>query len=87
MSDEIAIFGFGPVGRATAEILRAQGRAVRIAQRKEPENPPAGAAFVRCDALDGEFGARRRARRRPGRARRRLSLSRRRSGARPGRER
>jgi nucleoside-diphosphate-sugar epimerase len=54
MSDEIAIFGFGPVGRATAEILRAQGRAVRIAQRKEPENPPAGAAFVRCDALDGE---------------------------------
>jgi hypothetical protein len=54
MSDEIAIFGFGPVGRATAEILRAQGRPVRIAQRKEPENPPAGAAFVRCDALDGE---------------------------------
>jgi nucleoside-diphosphate-sugar epimerase len=54
MSEEIAIFGFGPVGRATAEILRAQGRAVRIAQRREPENPPAGAAFVRCDALDAE---------------------------------
>jgi nucleoside-diphosphate-sugar epimerase len=54
MSEEIAIFGFGPVGRATAEILCAQGRAVRIAQRKEPEAPPAGASFVRCDALDRE---------------------------------
>ncbi len=52
MSEEIAIFGFGPVGRATAQILRARGSAVRIAQRREPDALPAGAAFVRCDALD-----------------------------------
>lgn len=54
MSEEIAIFGFGAVGRATAQILSAQGRAMRIAQRNEPDHPPAGADFVRCDALDRE---------------------------------
>jgi nucleoside-diphosphate-sugar epimerase len=52
MSEEIGIFGLGPVGAATASILSARGSAVRIAQRSAPESLPAGAAFVRCDALD-----------------------------------
>jgi nucleoside-diphosphate-sugar epimerase len=54
MKEEIGIFGLGPVGAATASILSARGSAVRIAQRSAPKNLPAGAAFVRCDALDAD---------------------------------
>ncbi|MFZ1963848.1 MAG: NAD-dependent epimerase/dehydratase family protein [Roseiarcus sp.] len=52
MSEEIGIVGLGPVGAATASILSARGSAVRIAQRAAPSAMPAGASFVRCDALD-----------------------------------
>ncbi|MGD0643042.1 MAG: NAD-dependent epimerase/dehydratase family protein [Roseiarcus sp.] len=52
MSEEIGIFGFGPVGAAAAALLSARGGAVRIAQRSAPRNMSAGASFVRCDALD-----------------------------------
>ena len=54
MSAEVAIFGFGPVGAATAALLSARGSAVRIAQRMAPQIMPAGASFVRCDALDAD---------------------------------
>ena len=52
MSEEIVIFGYGPVGRAAAELLGAQGRAMRIAQRKAPASLPKGASFVACDTMD-----------------------------------
>ena len=52
MNDEIVIFGYGPVGRAAAELLSAQGRALRIAQRKAPASLPKGASFVACDTMD-----------------------------------
>ena len=54
MYEEIVIFGYGPVGAATTQILSAQGRPTLIAQRKAPSQMPAGASFVACDALDRE---------------------------------
>ncbi len=54
MSEGIGIFGFGPVGAATAALLSAQGRAFCIAQRAAPQSLPAGASFRRCDALDSD---------------------------------
>ena len=54
MSEEIGIFGFGPVGAATAALLSARGSAVRIAQRTAPKAMPTGASYVRCDALDAD---------------------------------
>jgi nucleoside-diphosphate-sugar epimerase len=54
MNGRIAIFGYGPVGKAIAERLVAQGREIVIAQRSKPERLPAGAAFSACDALDRE---------------------------------
>jgi nucleoside-diphosphate-sugar epimerase len=52
MTGRIAIFGYGPVGRATAARLLAEGREVIIAQRRAPPDLPEGAAFAPCDALD-----------------------------------
>ena len=52
MNGRITIFGYGPVGKATAERLGAQGREITIAQRSKPEALPKGAAFTACDALD-----------------------------------
>ena len=54
MNGRIAIFGYGPVGRATAERLSAAGRETRIAQRRAPAALPKGAAFLAADALDCE---------------------------------
>jgi len=54
MTGRIAIFGYGPVGRATAGRLLAEGREVIVAQRRAPPDLPKGAAFAPCDALDGE---------------------------------
>ncbi len=54
MSEEIGIFGFGPVGAATAALLGPRGRAVCVAQRNAPKKLPAGASFRRCDALDAD---------------------------------
>src|SRR4051794_26879016 len=50
MGEIIAIIGYGPVGRATTELLTRQGRAVRVGQRHAPKALPAGAEFVACDA-------------------------------------
>ena len=52
MADEIVVLGYGPVGRATAAQLLAQGRRVRVAQRSRPGDLPAGVAFTACDVLD-----------------------------------
>ena len=52
MTDRITIFGYGPVGRATAARLIAEGREVIVAQRKAPVDLPKGATFAPADALD-----------------------------------
>ena len=52
MNQEIVIFGYGPVGRATAQALSERKRPMRIAQRKQPQDLPAGASFIGCDVLD-----------------------------------
>ena len=52
MTDRIAIFGYGPAGRATAARLAAEGREVIVAQRREPPDLPKGATFAPADALD-----------------------------------
>jgi nucleoside-diphosphate-sugar epimerase len=52
MTEDIVILGYGPVGRATAALLLAQGRKVRVAQRKQPADLPAGLRFTACDVLD-----------------------------------
>jgi nucleoside-diphosphate-sugar epimerase len=54
MSGRIAIFGYGPVGRATAARLIAEGREVTVAQRRAPPNLPDGLRFAPCDALDSD---------------------------------
>jgi len=54
MSQQIVVFGFGPVGRATTEKLVKQGRAVRVAQRTQPVALPTDAKFQSCDVLDAE---------------------------------
>ncbi len=52
MTDAILIIGYGPVGRATAALLQAQGRQFRVAQRSRPADLPAGIDFTACDILD-----------------------------------
>jgi nucleoside-diphosphate-sugar epimerase len=54
MNGRIAIFGYGPVGRATAARLLRERREVIVVQRLAPRDLPKGAAFAACDALDGE---------------------------------
>jgi len=54
MSEQIVIFGLGPVGRAIMQQMTAAGRSVTIAQRSSPEDLPALARFVACDAIDLE---------------------------------
>ncbi len=54
MTGRIAIFGYGPVGRATAARLFAQGSEVVVVQRRAPAELPRQAAFAPCDALDVE---------------------------------
>ena len=52
MSGRIAIFGYGPVGRAVAARLSEDGREFSVAQRRAPPDLPKGAAFAPCDVLD-----------------------------------
>src|ERR1700721_3624040 len=56
MSDRITVFGYGPVGRATAARLIAEGREVIVAQRNAPSDLPKGATFALVDALDRDAG-------------------------------
>ena len=52
MPKEIVVLGYGAVGRATIAALRAEGRAVRVAQRSRPTDLPDDVQFTRCDVLD-----------------------------------
>src|ERR1700761_6276672 len=52
MDSDIAIFGYGAVGRATAQRLTERGSAVRVVQRSRPAGLPAGARFFGCDVFD-----------------------------------
>ena len=52
MSNETAILGYGPVGRATVDLLASQGRAVRIVQRSRPKDLASGVPFRAADVLD-----------------------------------
>ena len=52
MTDRVPIFGYGPIGRATAARLIAEGREVIVAQRNAPSDLPKGATFAPVDALD-----------------------------------
>lgn len=52
MISEVLMIGYGPVGRATVQLLRARGTPVRVAQRSRPADLPDGVAFTPCDILD-----------------------------------
>ena len=54
MKQQIVVFGFGPVGRATTEALIRQGHPVRVAQRSKPTTLPSDATFESCDVLDAK---------------------------------
>jgi nucleoside-diphosphate-sugar epimerase len=54
MQKPITILGYGPVGRAAADILRQRGDRVRVAQRTRPAELPASVEFRPCDVLDAE---------------------------------
>ncbi|MBP9234726.1 MAG: NAD-dependent epimerase/dehydratase family protein [Hyphomonadaceae bacterium] len=50
----ITIFGYGPTGAATAEVLRNRGQSIRVVQRKRPASLPAGVEFMPCDVMDAQ---------------------------------
>lgn len=52
MRQSILVLGYGAVGRAVTEVLAARGDEVRVAQRSQPADLPAGVAFTPCDILD-----------------------------------
>lgn len=54
MSEQIVVFGFGPVGKAVTEQAIRSGRSVRVAQRSRPADLTSGASFQRCDVLDAD---------------------------------
>ena len=51
MTKKIVVLGFGPVGKATTELLMSKGREVCVAQRSQPGDLSIGAYFERCDVL------------------------------------
>ncbi len=52
MTNITTILGFGPVGRAAADILLARGDIVRIGQRTRPADLPASVEFRATDVMD-----------------------------------
>ncbi|MCB1493274.1 MAG: NAD-dependent epimerase/dehydratase family protein [Rhodobiaceae bacterium] len=52
MTSATTIFGYGPVGRATAALLAGRGYRVRVVQRTTPARLPVGADFLKGDLLD-----------------------------------
>src|SRR5262249_55573005 len=54
MGKRVAVIGYGPVGRETASLLAARGDAVRIVQRRQPAQMPAGITFQPADVQDAE---------------------------------
>jgi len=51
MTQHVTIFGYGPSGKAVADLLAKRGERVRLAQRKRPADLPAGIDFQSCDLL------------------------------------
>lgn len=47
----ITVFGYGPTGKATVDLLQARGQPVRVVQRKRPADLAPGVAFMACDVL------------------------------------
>jgi len=54
MNQSIVVLGYGAVGRVVVDLLLARGDAVCVAQRKRPDDLPAGASFKSCDVLDAQ---------------------------------
>jgi len=54
MSQQITVFGYGPVGAAAVAQLTARGYGVNVAQRSRPASLPPGAIFTPCDVLDAD---------------------------------
>lgn len=52
MDNMIMVLGYGPVGKATTELLVSQNRNVRVAQRSRPADLPEYIPFTHCDVLD-----------------------------------
>jgi len=50
----ITVFGYGPTGKATVDLLHARGQAVRVVQRKRPADLPPGIEFMACDVLKAD---------------------------------
>ena len=48
----LSIFGYGAVGRATAELVARRGDAVRIVQRSRPQAIASGCSFMTADSTD-----------------------------------
>jgi nucleoside-diphosphate-sugar epimerase len=53
MGQQIAVFGFGPVGRAATEAALKRGYRVKVAVRSKPTTLSNDATFECCDVLDG----------------------------------
>src|SRR5262249_34254126 len=54
MENRVVVFGYGPVGAASVEAARKQGRSVIVTQRSAPATLPEGVAFAPCDVLDAD---------------------------------
>ncbi len=52
MEQLTTIIGYGPVGRAAADILRQRGEKVRVVQRSKPAGLPASVEYRSADILD-----------------------------------
>jgi nucleoside-diphosphate-sugar epimerase len=58
MQHDVVILGYGPVGRAAADLLKARGDRVLVAQRSRPADLAPGLEFESCDVLDAASVAR-----------------------------
>jgi len=51
---QVAVIGYGAVGRETARLLLARGEKVRVAQRKRPGKFPDAAEFIATDVFEAD---------------------------------
>ncbi len=58
MKHEVAVVGYGPVGRALVPLLASRGDSVRIVQRNRPSLIPGGCVFESADVTDRKAIAR-----------------------------
>jgi nucleoside-diphosphate-sugar epimerase len=54
MSSGVLVLGYGAVGQATVKLLMEKGLQVTVAQRRPPQDLPAGVHFKHCDVLDAD---------------------------------